>query len=69
MAKELKTEKVIIQGDDYGYSEDVNLGIEEAYTYGVLTETTVLINLLNINKKFGYRDKLKNLENKSNSKK
>ncbi len=57
--------KIIIQGDDYGYSESINKGIEKAYTYGVLTETTVLVNLLSPNRKFEYRDRLKNLENKS----
>ncbi len=54
--------KIIIQGDDYGYSESINKGIEKAYTYGVLTETTVLVNLLSPNRKFEYRDRLKNLE-------
>lgn len=57
--------KIIIQGDDWGYSEESNSGIEHAYEYGILTETSVLVNLLDINKKIEYRDRIKRLQNKS----
>ncbi len=38
--------KVIINADDFGYSEGVNRGIIKAYEQGVLTSTTVLGNIL-----------------------
>lgn len=36
------TPKVIITGDDYGYSDGVNAGIRRAYQEGILTSTSVL---------------------------
>jgi len=57
--------KIIIQGDDWGYSEEVNAGIEYSYEYGILTETTALVNLLDINKKSEYKSRLHSLKNKS----
>ena len=40
--------KVIINADDFGYSEGVNQGIIRAYTQGVLSSTTVLANLVKV---------------------
>lgn len=57
--------KIIIQGDDWGYSDESNTGIEYAYENGILTETTVLANLLDVRKKMEYRSRINNLENKS----
>ncbi len=57
--------KVIIQGDDWGYSKESNEGIEHAYEYGVLTETAVLVNLLDVRKKEEYRERIEGLKNKS----
>lgn len=38
--------KIIINGDDFGYSLSVNKGIILAYREGILTTTTVMANLL-----------------------
>lgn len=57
--------KIIIQGDDFGYTPEANNGIREAYEKGILSETTVIANLLDINKKIEYRSFLSSLENKS----
>lgn len=46
MAKE---KKIIINGDDFAYSEGVNQGIIRAYQEGILTSTTVMANLLSGN--------------------
>lgn len=57
--------KIIIQGDDWGYSEESNTGIEYTYEHGILTETSVLVNLLDIHKKREYQNRINGLENKS----
>lgn len=36
---------LIINADDFGYSKGVNLGIVEAYLEGVLTSTTLMVNM------------------------
>jgi len=38
--------KIIVNGDDFAYSEGVNRGIIQAYQEGILTSTTVMANLL-----------------------
>lgn len=57
--------KIIIQGDDWGYSEEASTGIEYAYKYGILTETTVIVNLLDIKKKSEYQNRIRSLVNNS----
>jgi len=57
--------KIIIQGDDWGYSQEATDGIEYAYEHGILTETTIMTNLLDMRKKSEYRDRIFKLENKS----
>lgn len=57
--------KIIIQGDDWGYNEFSIAGIGHAYTYGILTETTIMANLLDPAKKSDYRQFFTQLENKS----
>ena len=37
--------KLIINGDDFGYSTGINYGILEAYRNGVLTSTTLMVNM------------------------
>jgi predicted glycoside hydrolase/deacetylase ChbG (UPF0249 family) len=61
--------KIIVQGDDFGYTEESNAGIGYAYEYGILTETTVMVNCLDMKKKSEYQNFIKNLENKSGLKK
>ena len=36
--------KIILNGDDFGYSKGVNRGIYEAIEHGVLTSTSIMIN-------------------------
>lgn len=36
--------KLIVNADDFGLTSGVNYGIIEAYTYGILTSTTLMIN-------------------------
>ena len=36
--------KVILNGDDYGYSHGVNRGIEKSIKQGILTSTSVMVN-------------------------
>ena len=50
--------QIIIQGDDWGYSKESNAGISNAYEYGILTSTTVMINLLDPKKKLEYKKQL-----------
>ncbi len=50
---------VIINADDFGYSDGVNAGIKKAYEEGVLTSTTVMGNVVSANAS------LEGLENKS----
>lgn len=57
--------KVIIQGDDWGYSQEATDGIEYAYEHGILTETTIMTNLLDKRRKSEYRDRIFKLQNKS----
>ena len=57
--------KIVIQGDDWCYSEETNAGIEYAYEHGILTETTAMVNLLDKNKKSEYRNRIGGLINKS----
>lgn len=37
--------KLVINADDFGYSKGVNLGIIEAYKYGVVSSTTMMTNM------------------------
>jgi len=57
--------KIIIQGDDWGYSKEANAGIEYVYEHGILTETTVMVNVFDVKKKSEYRHRIDSLENKS----
>ena len=36
--------RLIVNGDDFGFTEDVNEGIVEAYRHGILTATTLMAN-------------------------
>ncbi|WP_145838534.1 ChbG/HpnK family deacetylase, partial [Bacillus paralicheniformis] len=36
---------LIINADDFGFSRGVNLGIIEAFQHGVLTSTTLMVNM------------------------
>lgn len=40
--------KLIINADDFGYSEGVNYGIVRAFTHGVVTSTTLMANGLEV---------------------
>lgn len=60
-----KLKKIIIQGDDLGYSPESDAGIKHAYEYGILTSTTVMANLLKKEDKIKYRNYIKNLQNRS----
>lgn len=40
--------KLIINADDFGYSEGVNYGIVRAYSHGVVTSTTLMANGLEV---------------------
>jgi predicted glycoside hydrolase/deacetylase ChbG (UPF0249 family) len=57
--------KVIIQGDDLAYNSQADEGIFYAYEYGALTSTTVMANLLKEEHKYKYRQRLKDMKNKS----
>ena len=57
--------KIIIQGDDWGYSEEASAGIEYAYEHGILTETTIMTNLLDMKRKSQYSDRIAKLVNSS----
>ncbi len=37
--------KLVINADDFGYSKGVNLGIIEAYKHGVVSSTTMMVNM------------------------
>jgi chitin disaccharide deacetylase len=37
--------KLVINADDFGYSKGVNLGILEAYNHGVVSSTTMMVNM------------------------
>lgn len=41
-----QSKKIIVNGDDFGYSSGVNEGIMKAYESGILTSTTIMANLL-----------------------
>lgn len=41
--------KMIINADDFGYSEGINYGILDAYKNGVLTSTTLMMNMKGTN--------------------
>ncbi|KKQ42468.1 MAG: hypothetical protein US60_C0017G0018 [Microgenomates group bacterium GW2011_GWC1_37_8] len=60
-----KLKKIIIQGDDLGYSPVSDSGIKYAYEHGILTSTTVMANLLKRSDKKKYREYVNKLENKS----
>ena len=36
--------RLVVNADDFGYTRDVNLGIIEAHTSGILTATTLMAN-------------------------
>lgn len=63
------SKRIIVQGDDWGYTPEASRGIEHAYEYGILTETTVMVNMLNPKKKLEYRSQIDGLENESGLKK
>lgn len=48
---------VIINADDFGYSEGVNKGIQKAYEEGVLTSTTVMGNVVNGTESLAFENK------------
>ena len=50
--------KIIIQGDDWGYTPETISGIGEAYQFGILTETDIMANLLDPAKRSEYRNKI-----------
>lgn len=53
--------RVIINGDDYGYTEEKSEGILKAYKEGVLTSTTVMVNMVSktdVNKLLKYKKSL-----------
>lgn len=51
--------KLIINADDFGYTDGISEGIIYAYIHGIVTSTTVLMNSVNIEKQF---EKLKDAE-------
>jgi predicted glycoside hydrolase/deacetylase ChbG (UPF0249 family) len=59
------SKRIIVQGDDWGYTQEISDGIEYAYEHGILTETAVMVNVLDRKKKSEYRSRIDNLENKS----
>lgn len=56
---------LIIQGDDWGYKPEASRGIEHSYEYGILTQTTAMVNTLDFKKKDEYKEVLGSLENKT----
>ena len=36
--------RLIVNADDFGFTRDVNAGIVEAHTHGILTATTLMAN-------------------------
>jgi chitin disaccharide deacetylase len=61
--------RIVIQGDDWGYTNASIEGIGKAYCNGILTETDIMANLLDPAKKSEYRYQIDSLENKSGLKK
>lgn len=57
--------QLIVQGDDLGYSREINNGIFYCYENGILTTTTVMINLLDEEKARYLNNDIGNLKNKS----
>lgn len=57
--------KIIVQGDDWGYKPEADLGIEYAFENGILTQTTVMANMLSLDKKAEYRTRIESLKNKT----
>ncbi len=45
MIKGDKTMKVIANGDDFGFSKGVNLGILEAFQNGIVSQTSLMVNM------------------------
>src|SRR2546426_4582911 len=43
-AEETRMKRLIVNADDFGWSEGVNRGIVEAYRNGIVTSATVLAN-------------------------
>lgn len=57
--------RIVIQGDDWGYTQASIDGVCEAYRHGILTETDIMANLLNPEKKSEYHHYIDGLENES----
>ena len=36
--------KLVVNGDDFGFTHDVNAGIIDAHVHGILTSTTLMTN-------------------------
>ncbi|MEG1003338.1 MAG: carbohydrate deacetylase [Clostridium sp.] len=58
---EIKIKKLIINADDFGYSQAVNLGIAKSHTNGVLTSTTLMANMQGTNHAIELSKSLPNL--------
>ncbi len=56
---------IIVQADDWGYSEAATRGIEQTYEYGIATSTTALVNHLDPKDRHMIRERIRRLENKS----
>lgn len=57
--------QIIIQADDWGYTEEATRGIEVTYEQGITTSTTVMVTMLHHAKKQEIQNRVKRLENKS----
>ncbi|WP_050616676.1 chitin disaccharide deacetylase [Bacillus testis] len=53
--------KVIINGDDFGYSKGVNYGIIDAHRYGILNSATMMMNMKEVDHAFELASKYPNL--------
>ena len=57
--------QLIVQGDDLGYSREINDGIFYTYENGILTTTSLMVNLLDDEKARYLNDSIGKLTNKS----
>lgn len=58
----MNNKKIIITADDLGIDTDINRGIQESYTNGVLTSTALLVNTPKTNEGIAIAKKLDGLE-------
>lgn len=58
----MNNKKIIITADDLGIDSDINRGIEESYTNGVLTSTALLVNTPKTDEGIAIAKKLEGLE-------